>query len=243
MTAENVSDLKIIGIIPARAGSKRLPGKNVRLLHGLPLIAWTLRAARLSGVFHDIIVSTDTEVIAEVARAHGGKVPWIRPPHLAEDASSSLEVLLHAVQAWERDSKDRADAVCLLQPTSPFRRPKTLCRAVERFKEAGGKTVVGVSPAATHPAWCMTLSQQGHLEALDPDGLRLGSQDLPPVYAANGSLYLVSRNHLLAEQSLYTKPTLAVITSDPVEALDIDTPLDWVVAEYYAPYITEELYE
>lgn len=236
--------MKILAIIPARGGSKRLPGKNVRPLDGLPLIAWTLRAARQSGVFHDILVSTDTEDIAETARAHGGRVPWLRPPELAQDASSAVDVLLHAVQAWEAGAGERADAVCLLQPTSPFRKPASLRLAAQQFAAAGGQSVIGVSPAASHPYWCMRLSADGHLQPFEAeDGLTRRSQELPPVYEINGLLYLVNRDFLLAEHSLYTKPMLPAIITDPVESLDIDTPFDWAVAERFAPQVNGEFNE
>lgn len=236
--------MRILAVIPARSSSKRLPGKNVRPLDGLPLIAWTLRAARLSGVFHDILVSTDAEEIAETARAHGGKVPWLRPAELAQDASTAVDVLLHAVQAWEAEAGVRADAVCLLQPTSPFRKPESMRRAVQQFVEAGGQSVIGVSPAATHPYWCMRLSADGHLEPFKAeDGLTRRSQELPPVYEVNGLLYLVNRDYLLAEHSLYTKPMLPAIITDPVESLDIDTPFDWAVAERFASQVNGEFNE
>ena len=230
-------NMKILAVIPARGGSKRLPRKNVTLLDDLPLIAWTLRAANQSGVFHDVIVSTDSEEIAATTLGYGGKAPWLRPADLAQDTSTVVDVLLHAVQTWERDSGAPVDGVCLLQPTSPFRRPETLRMAVDQFAAGGGKSVIGVSPPPTHPQWCMSVTSSGFLEPLNPDGLQLRSQDLPPTYAVNGVLYIVSRNYLLAERDLYTKPMLPAIVTDPVEALDIDTPFDWAVAERFAPQI------
>jgi CMP-N,N'-diacetyllegionaminic acid synthase len=234
--------MRILAIIPARGGSKRLPGKNQALLNGLPLIAWTIRSAESSGVFDDIVVSTEDYRIAAIARMYGGKAPWLRPAELARDDSSAADVLLHAVKAWERDNGKVADAVCLLQPTSPFRRPDTLRKAVAQFELAGGLTVVGVSAAKDHPSWCMKLSKQGYLEPLHAEGLNLRSQDCPPIYAANGILYLVSRNHLLNHGSLYTNPMLASIIEDPIESIDIDTPFDWAVAERFAPQVSEEFF-
>lgn len=230
--------MKTLAIIPARGGSKRLPRKNIKPLDGLPLIAWTIRAARASQVFVDVLVSTDDAEIAAVAQQHGGKAPWLRPPELATDTAGAVDVMLHAVSQWESAQNQTVDAVCLLQPTSPFRRPRSLQGAMETFAAASGLSVIGVSPAATHPYWCMRLTDEGHLAPFsNAEGLSLRSQELPPVYEVNGALYLVRREHLFAAQSLYTKPYLPAIIADPVEALDIDTPFDWAVAERFAPDI------
>lgn len=233
--------MNILAIIPARGGSKRLPRKNVKPLDGLPLIAWSIRAARASAAFHDVLISTDDAEIAAVAREHGGNAPWLRPPELATDTAGAVDVLIHALHAWEAERGERADAVCLLQPTSPFRRPQSLRAAVDKFTGAQGLSVIGVSPAATHPYWCMRMTPEGYLESFaDVDGLSMRSQDLPPVYEVNGSLYLVTRDRLISAHSLYTKPYLPAIITDPVEALDIDTPFDWAVAERFAPQINGE---
>jgi CMP-N-acetylneuraminic acid synthetase len=231
---------RLLAVVPARGGSKRLPEKNIRPLAGKPLIAWTIEVARASGVFVDVLVTTDSQDIATTAAGFGAHVPWLRPAELATDTATSLDVLVHAVQRYLDDSGQALDGVMLLQPTSPFRRPGTICRAVERFVATGGQSVVAVSPPATHPYWCLVLDENEGLQPFASDrGLTMNSQSLPTVYAVNGVLYLVSVDQLLRHGSLYTSPFWPEIIEDPVECLDIDTPFDWAIAESFSTQLKE----
>lgn len=231
---------RLLAVVPARGNSRRLPGKNIKPLAGKPLIAWTIEAALASGVFVDVLVTTDSREIADAAARHGASVPWLRPAELATDTATSLDVLVHAVRAYQAAGDCPLDGVMLLQPTSPFRRPETIRRAVDAFRAAGGQSVVGVSPAATHPYWCLVLDEQGGLRPYSSDrGLAMNSQSLPPVYAVNGVLYLVATDHLLTNRDLYTRPFWPEIIDDPVECLDIDTPFDWAIAETFSERLKE----
>src|SRR5438477_507317 len=118
--------MNILAVIPARGGSKRLPRKNIRLLAGRPLVTWTIEAARRSGVFSEVLVSTDDVEIADISRRHGASVPWLRPESISGDAATPVDVLLHAVEWLEHLPGTRFDAVMWLQPTSPFRRSETI---------------------------------------------------------------------------------------------------------------------
>jgi CMP-N,N'-diacetyllegionaminic acid synthase len=225
--SENV---RILAVIAARGGSKRLPGKNVRSLGGRPLIGWSIAAAQRLGGLCDILVTTDAPAIAELARDAGALVPWLRPAALASDEASSVDVCLHAVD-WYESEKGAVDGVLLLQPTSPFRRHETLQRGVELFQANGRLPVVGVSPAKSHPAWCFRVQGQRMFPFIGGDGLLLRSQDLPAAYAINGAFYLVAPAHLREHRSFYGPDMVPLAMDDPAESLDIDSEWDWRMAE------------
>ena len=223
--------MKILALIPARGGSKRLPGKNIRLLGGRPLIGWTIGAARDSGVCSAIIVSTDDEGIAQVARAQGADVPGLRPAELASDTAGSVEVALHALEQHEKEHGP-VDGLLLLQPTSPFRTADTIRAAVQKFIESAGQhPVVSVSPAASHPAWCFRTTEHGMEPFLGWKSLNKRSQDLEPAFVLNGAIYLIAPDRLRKESSFLTADTQPLIMKDPGEQIDIDTLADWEIAE------------
>jgi len=232
-----VPDLgQLLAVIPARGGSKRLPRKNVLALGGKPLIAWTIDAARASGVFETILVSTDDAEIAAAARDAGALVPWLRPPELATDTATSAAVLQHAL-AWYEGEGGLAEAVVLLQPTSPFRRAASIRAAVERFRaQAGGaaQPVVSVSPAAPHPAWCFRIDAETLQPFLGWGTLQQRSQDLPPAYALNGALYVLPAALVRSGAALLQPGLRSFVMGDPDEALDIDTEADWRMAQLVA---------
>jgi CMP-N-acetylneuraminic acid synthetase len=222
----------MVGIIPARGQSKRLPGKNGLSLGGLPLLAWSIRSARGSGVLTEVIVSTDDPALAELAVAHGALVHGLRPAALATDTAGTVDVLLHELEAFSPTAGRPPEAVMLLQPTSPFRRIETIRSCAALFARSGGRSVIGVSPARSHPLWCFRRDARGNLQPfVEGGGLALRSQDLPAAYEVNGLIYVVAIDYLRRERSLYTEPSQSLVVDDPVEALDIDTPFDWLVAQ------------
>jgi CMP-N,N'-diacetyllegionaminic acid synthase len=223
---------KVVAIIPARGGSKRLPGKNIRPLRGKPLIAWTIEAARQSGVVDDAIVTTDDETIANIARKWGGRVPWMRPSELATDTASSMDVVSHAVDMLG-SGRESFDFVVLLQPTSPFRTPATINHGIEISVHRGGKPLVAVSPAQSHPSWCFRVLAEGILSPIcSAEGVTLRSQDLSPAYVINGSLYVSSVDYFRRAKTFLCQDTSALIIEDRKEALDIDDEWDWQLAEF-----------
>lgn len=225
--------MKILALIPARGGSKRLPGKNIKPLGGQPLIAWTIRAAFDSGVCSAVRVSTDDEAIATVARAYGADVPSLRPAELATDTAGSVDVALHALETYEAEH-GQVDGLLLLQPTSPFRTAQTIRRGVALFAETGGRqAVVSVSPAASHPAWCFRTTPGSMSPFLGWDAIGRRSQDLEPAWALNGAFYLISPERLRVRRSFLSPDTRPFVMDEAREAIDIDTPSDWVVAEYF----------
>lgn len=205
----------------------------MRVLRGKPLLVWSINAVvGVSGIC-DTLVSTDDEVAADVARRAGALVPWLRPPELATDTATSVDVGLHAVEWYERE-RGAVDAVLLLQPTSPFRSRESIARGIELFLIKNGRPVVGVSPARSHPMRCFVIEGDRMRPAVAEHGVTLRSQDLPPVFEPNGAFYLVSPKYLRQWHSFYGPDVVPLLMDDPREAIDIDTPMDWLLAEVVA---------
>jgi CMP-N,N'-diacetyllegionaminic acid synthase len=221
--------MRILALIPARAGSKRLPGKNIRMLGGKPLIVWTIDVAKGIPEICDIFVSTDSSEIAEICKKSGVLVPWLRPADLATDTASSVDVALHALNWYESD-KTKVDGILLLQPTSPFRTKATVQRGIELFSKHGHQPVLGVSPTHGHPMW--TLKMEGDYLApyMKEHALDTRSQDLPPAYLVNGGFYLISPTELRACKSFVGIKTVPLLIESKQEALDIDTEWDFKMA-------------
>jgi CMP-N,N'-diacetyllegionaminic acid synthase len=233
---------RVLGLVTARGGSRGIPGKNIRPLGGRPLIAWTLDSAAASGAFERIVVSTDDQAIAEVARAHGGDVPFLRPPELALDTTPHLPVVQHAV-AWLAEHQGyRPDLVMILQPTAPFRRPRDIRAAVSLLVERRADSVMSVVPVDPHwhPLLAFQLDERGGLRLYvsgEPVYRRVQRrQDLPPAFMKAGVIYLL-RTELLFDPerpSLYGELTVPHVIEDQRYALDIDSPDDWSRAEALA---------
>lgn len=222
--------MRILALIPARGGSKRLPSKNKRLLGGKPLIVWSIQIAKDVPEICDILVSTDDPEIAAIAERAGALVPWLRPAALASDMATSADVALHALH-WYESEHGEVDGLLLLQPTSPFRRRETILRGIRIFSQAGRQPVIGVSPARSHPMWCFRIEGEVLQPFLNQEGLNLRSQDLPAAYSVNGAFYLVSPPDLLSHRSFVTNNSRALVIDSPEESLDIDTEFDWRCAE------------
>jgi CMP-N,N'-diacetyllegionaminic acid synthase len=229
--------LRILAVVPARGGSKRLPGKNLLPLGGKPLIRWTIDAGLECGVCADLLVSTDDPEIAEVARQCGAMVPWLRPADLATDTATTGAVIAHALE-WYEAVNAPADAVLLLQPTSPFRSVASIIAAVALYARQVGEPcpVVSVSPAPSHPAWTFTL--KGPEEAMTPvmgwEPLQARSQDLTPAYTLNGALYVIPAADVRADLPIIRPGVRPFIMADYRESLDIDTADDWEAAERWS---------
>lgn len=218
---------KILGLIPARGGSKGLPGKNSRPLLGTPLIEWTIRSALKAPELSRTIVSSDDPGLIEIARAAGCEAPFVRPSHLATDQASSTEVALHALEQLQG-----YDFLALLQPTSPFRTSEDISGAVKLLLREGASSLVSVTETAQHPYWTFFRSASGQLIPCHENGLQFTRrQELPPAYALNGAIYLVSTSQLKSSGKFVDAQTLAYVM--PVErSLDIDTLQDFEYAEY-----------
>ena len=223
--------MRILALVPARGGSKRLPGKNTRVLGGKPLIAWSIEAAQGIPEIVDIMVTTDDQGIADIAHKAGASVPWLRPAALATDEASSVDVALHALDFYE-SLHEPLDGLLLLQPTSPFRSRATLLRGLEVFRTHAYRSVVGVSPANTHPLWCFQIDGGSMKPFVDRSQTDLRAQVLPPAYALNGAFYLISPAELRTSRSFCNKDTMPLVMDAPMEDVDIDTEMDWQWAEF-----------
>jgi CMP-N,N'-diacetyllegionaminic acid synthase len=223
-------DKTILAIIPARGGSKGLPGKNIRPLSGVPLIAWSIRAARKSRHIDTIAVSTDDPGIAEIARSYGAEVPFLRPGRLATDAAKSMDVVIHCIDWYEKQGQPFS-IVILLQPTSPLRTASDIDAAIGYLFSRDAQAVVSVCEDHHHPLWSNSL----------PDDLSMGGfirpevrgktrQELPTCYRVNGALYLASTAYLRQSPDFIGAATKAFIM--PAErSIDIDNEMDFAMAE------------
>ncbi len=220
--------MKPLVIIPARGGSKGVPGKNSKLLAGKPLIQYTIEAAL--GVFspEQIIVSTDSQEIKAVAEASGLNVPFIRPAHLATDTASSYDVLLHAMHFAENNKLD-FDSVVLLQPTSPFRTSEHIREAIDLF-DASLDMVVSVKEPDSNPYYTMFEEDENGYLSKSKEGNYSRRQDCPKVYEYNGAIYVINSDRLKQMPIAAFKKVKKYVMS-PAVSHDIDTSLDWIVAE------------
>jgi CMP-N,N'-diacetyllegionaminic acid synthase len=222
--------VKILALILARGGSKRLPGKNIQLLGGKPLIVWTIDVAKDVTDICDILVSTDDLSIATVSKEAGALVPWLRPAELATDTATSVDAALHALN-WYEAKNGTVDGLLLLQPTSPFRTKETVKRGIALFKKNQYQTVLGVSHTHAHPMWTFKIDGHYLVPFMQEHGLDKRSQDLPIAYAVNGCFYLITPTLLKANQSFMRSNIIPLLIESQKEALDIDTEWDWVLAE------------
>ena len=223
--------MKILGLIPARGGSKGIPKKNIKLLGRKPLIEYTIDSAKESKWLSEIEVSTDDEEIAIAAEVYGCKPPFIRPAEFAEDTSTSLEVVQHAIAFFEAQNIF-FDAVCLLQPTSPFRQKGLIDTAIEAFISTKADCLVSVLPIPHefNPHWAFEETENGLLKiATGEKTIIPRRQDLPNAFHRDGSIY-ITKTEVIKKGSLYGNK-IAYIESNPEFHVNIDTMKDWDTAE------------
>jgi CMP-N,N'-diacetyllegionaminic acid synthase len=228
--------MRILALITARGGSKRLPGKNSLQLGGKPLVVWSIDVAKdISGIC-DLLVSTDDPRIASICEAEGAYVPWLRPDYLATDTASSVDVALHALD-WYEVERGVVDGLLLLQPTSPFRTRLTVERGIALFIKHNFQPVLGVSTTHAHPLWTLKIQDDHLVPFMQEHGLETRSQDLPPAYIVNGSFYLITPFDLRTYRSFVGPAAIPLIIETPQESLDIDTEWDFKMAKTILKYI------
>lgn len=226
-------DPRLVALIPARAGSKRVTGKNVRPLDGHPLLAYAIASARASGAFSRIIVSTDSEEFAAVARAYGAEAPFLRPAALAGDLSPDIEWVRHALGEL-RAAGDTPDAYALLRPTSPFRQAVTIQRAVREFLASSADSLRAVQKVSEHPGkmWVRRGPYMTPLLPFASNGTRWQStpyQGLPEVFVQNASLEIAWTKTALEKGTLEGDLVHPFLTQG-YEGFDINDELDWELA-------------
>lgn len=222
---------KILAIVPARGGSKGIPGKNIRPFCGRPLIAWTIREARLSRYIDTVAVSTDSRAIADIARRSGAEVPFLRPERLATDTASGIDAVMHAMNWFT--SHDRAhDVIIVLQPTSPLRLACDIDGAIRSLLSRRSGSIISVTELDHSLALANTLPKNGSMERFI--SVREASRNrgkLPVYYMINGAVYAAYACHLEKSESFFGKGSRAYIM--PRErSVDIDTQADFNYAEY-----------
>jgi len=221
--------MRILALIPARAGSKRLLGKNLLEVGGKSLIARAIEVAGQIPEICDILVSTDGDDIADAARSAGALVPWLRPSELSSDDAPSIEVALHALN-WYESEKGPIDGLLLLQPTSPFRTKETIQAGIDLFRDGSGKSVISVSPCHFQATWLFNISN-GLLQPLNPNEIA-GSQneESKKIHMVNGAFYLASPEQLRFHKSFLSEHSIPLVIDSKREALDIDTEFDYRMA-------------
>ncbi len=227
--------MRILAIIPARGGSKGVPGKNSKLLGDQPLIAYSIEQAKASKAFAKIIVSTDDERIATMALGFGAEVPFIRPSSLASDTASSIDVVQHAI-AFLATKNEFFDAICLLQPTSPFREKGFIQKAISVFSSTDLDALVSVLPVPHeyNPHWVFEADNQGLLQiATGEKEIIKRRQDLPQAFFRDGSIYLTKITAI--KNVTFYGEKLGYIESNPDLYVNIDTMEDWIKAEKKLP--------
>ncbi len=232
----DIKDKKILALIPARGGSKGIPGKNIKEFCGKPLIAWAIEAARQSNLVSRVIVSTDYSDIAATAKKFGAEVPFMRPAELAQDTTPTLPVMIHAVNYLRETENYNPDYVLLLEPTSPGRQARQIKEVIKLMLKTEADSVVSVTevPGRFSPFWQFKVGDDKRMEIFTGGNFKniiTRRQNLPKTYTRDGAIYLFKTRLLFeAEPSIYGEDARAYIM-DPAYSLDIDTPEDWLEAE------------
>jgi CMP-N,N'-diacetyllegionaminic acid synthase len=217
---------KILAVITARSGSKRLPNKNILDLMGKPLIAWTIEEALKTDLINKLIVSTDSEKIAEISKLFGAEVPFLRPPILSNDKADSISVLKHALKVY----KSEYDYILLLQPTSPLRTSEDIQNAILLLSNSY-KAIVGVCETEHSPLWSNTLPEDLSMRNFICEDIKnKRSQDLPKHYRINGAIYLAEIKYFLDNNGFLGGRTKAYIMPQK-RSIDIDTELDFEICK------------
>jgi len=226
--------MKILGLIPARGGSKGVPGKNIKTLNGKPLLAYTAEVAMQSKYLSEVILSSDDDEIIRTANRLGLHVPFKRPDKFAQDHTPSIDVVAHALD-WFKGKGVIFDAVCLLQVTSPFRSIELLDCALSKFIGSGCDSLVSVQrvPHEYNPHWAFEVNPDGNLRiATGEKDIIVRRQELPDAYHRDGMIY-ITKTQIIEQGSLYGQ-TLTFVESPKASYVNIDTPEDWERAEIIA---------
>lgn len=222
--------MNILGIITARGGSKGVPNKNLELVAGKPLIAWTVATAIASRRLTRTIVSTDSQQIASAAQKHGGCVPFLRPPELAQDRTPHAPVIQHAINWVRTYDKFAPDYIVILQPTSPFRLPEDIDNAVEIAVTKKANSVISLCHSHRPPWWAKTISEDGRVFSLLPQTQQPGlRQEMPPAFMPNGAVYVVDVPYFMQTGVIVGDNSYAYLMPEN-RSLDIDTEWDLQLA-------------
>ena len=222
----------ILGLIPARGGSKGLPRKNIKSLLGKPLIAWTIEQALASKYLDRVVVSTNDKEIAEISKKYGAEIPFMRPKELAEDNAKGIDVVLHVID-WlkKNDRRKQYDLIMLLQPTSPLRKSEDIDKAIELLFLKEAKAIISVCEVDHHPLWANTLPKDGCMKDFIRKEIKnKNRQELPLLYRLNGAIYLAYCDYIKQCKSFIGKETFAYKMLRE-RSIDIDDEIDFKLAQ------------
>lgn len=226
---------KVLGVIPARGSSKRFPNKNIRMLAGKPLVAWTIEAAQKAERLTDYLVTSDALLIMDVAKNYGAPVPFIRPPELATDTVRNIEVVAHALEFMENEKQIVYDIIVLLQPTSPIRNPAHIDQAVDLLWQSDLDSAVSVKGPFKKRDPILKAIRNCVLEDYCPVA---DPEDTEPFYMYNAALYAVKRDYFIRNNKLIS-PRQIPIPMDSIYSVDVDTEADFLMAETYLNYLAK----
>lgn len=223
----------MLALIPARGGSKGLPGKNIKELCGKPLIAYTIEAAKKAEEIDRIIVTTDSEDIACVAKKYGAEIPFIRPSYLAQDDSMACDVYLHAVEYMREHERIDTSKFAVLLPTAPLRTNKDIDNAIRLFHQKNAETLVSMTETEVPISWYYTINSEGNVlhAGFDDKKCLQNRQDNVPYYRPNGAIYILDYELLKTQRTYYSAHTIAYIM-ERSKSIDIDTQEDFLYAEF-----------
>lgn len=224
--------MRILAVIPARGGSKGVPQKNIKLLGNKPLLFYTAERALESSFLSKVILSTDSEEIASIGRELGLEVPFIRPSELAKDTTPTIQVLQHAIDFFETQDVF-FDAICILQPTTPFREKGFIDVAIEKFLQTQVDTLISVLavPHQFNPHWVFVEDGMNILKIATGDKTIIPRrQELPKSFYRDGSIYLIKKEVIMQQNSLFGEK-IGYVESNAENFVNIDTVKDWELAE------------
>lgn len=226
-----------LAVIPARGGSKRIPRKNIKPFGELPMIAWSIRAAIRSQCFDRIIVSTDDAEIAQVAKTHGAEVPFMRPPELSDDHTTTIPVIAHAVQ-WQNEHGEPASQVCCIYATAPFLQASDLQRGLLILENSGADYAFSVTSYAFPIQRAIRITPEQRVQMFQPEHFNTRSQDLEEAWHDAGQFYWGQAQAWLAHKPLFSLDASPVVLPRH-RVQDIDTPEDWERAEWMLKALTQ----
>jgi len=235
-----INGKEILGIIPARAGSKGLPHKNMKLFCGKPLISWTIEAALTSKYIDKVMVSTDSLEIAKIANQYGELAPFIRPAFLSTDTALSIDVIRHVCEYSKEQYAKEFDYISLLEPTSPLRETSDIDNAIFILNTKNGSSIVGISETESqNPAFLVKKDTENFISWYDTSqSIGIRRQEIDPIFYLEGSIYVSERDKLFEENSFYHDETIGYTMSKD-KSLEIDDEFDFIMAEALMRYRIE----
>lgn len=232
--------MRNLAIIPARSGSKGLKDKNIKILNGKPLLAYTIEAAKEAKIFDEIMVSTDSKEYAEIAKNYGANVPFLRSEILSNDTASSWDVVKDVILKYN-DLMMEFDTVALLQPTSPLRTANDIVKGYKLLEEKEANFIVGVCEVDHSPLWSNILPEDCSMENfIKSEFLNLPRQSIPTYYRINGALYIIRSEYLKSTPEIYSHKSFASVMKKE-DSIDIDDEIDFIMAKILIDRKSEDI--